>query len=180
MRIANAEGKDWKSEIHTFLLTYRSTPNKTTGVSPAKLIFNREIRTKIPLFKEEAVKFQEVKDRDAEKKQKGKDHADQRRHAVESEVVIGDKVLMERPKLNKLTPRYSEKPLTVVEKTGSVVTVESQEGAKYKRNSSHLKKFNEPVSSEPVETPCEVLNKPVTTTDTTGVSVTNLRTLTIQ
>ena len=100
MRIANAEGKDWKSEIHTFLLAYRSTPNETTVVSPAKLIFNREIRTKIPSFKEEAVKFQEVKDRDAENKQKGKDYADQRRRAVESEVVIGDKVLMERPKLN--------------------------------------------------------------------------------
>ena len=140
------------SEKHTFLLVYRSTPNKTTGVSPSKLIINHEIRIKIPSYKKEAVKFQEVKDRNTETKQKGQDYADQRRHVVESEVVIGDKVLMERPKLNKLTPRYNEKPLMVVEKTGSVVTVESQEGARYnKQNSSHLKKFNEPVSSEPVK-----------------------------
>ena len=33
MKIAQAEGKNWKREIYSFLLMYRSTPHSTTGVS---------------------------------------------------------------------------------------------------------------------------------------------------
>ena len=92
MKVANAKGKDWRSEIYTFLLAYRSTPNETTGVSPAKQLFGYEIRTKIPVFSEER---QSLYHRDAKKKQKGKDYADARRHAVETYIKIGDKVLVE-------------------------------------------------------------------------------------
>jgi len=48
MRIAAAEGKDWKSELYKLLIAYRSTPHETTGVSPAKRMYRREIRTKLP------------------------------------------------------------------------------------------------------------------------------------
>ena len=47
IRIAQAEKKDWRRELLKFLTAYRSTPH-TTGVSPAKLLFGRETRTKLP------------------------------------------------------------------------------------------------------------------------------------
>ena len=46
--ITHAEGQDWRKELRTFLLSYRSTPHPTTGVSPAELLFKRKIRTKLP------------------------------------------------------------------------------------------------------------------------------------
>ena len=48
LKIAQAEKKDLKVEMRNFLTAYRTTPHSSTGVSPAKLLFNREIRSKIP------------------------------------------------------------------------------------------------------------------------------------
>ena len=48
MRVAHSEGRDWRKELQKFLLGYRSTPHTTAGVSPAKLVFGRENRSKLP------------------------------------------------------------------------------------------------------------------------------------
>ena len=50
IRTAHVEGKDWKKELNTFLLNYRATPHAMTGVSPAKIMFGCDIRTKLPEF----------------------------------------------------------------------------------------------------------------------------------
>lgn len=67
MRIAQAKGKQWKEEVRKYLIAYRSTPHTTTGVSPAKLLFGRKIRTKLPEFHEDR-SASEVQDRDREMK----------------------------------------------------------------------------------------------------------------
>ena len=46
IKFAQAEGKNWRSKIYSFLLMYRSTPLSTTGVSPAELLFNCKFRAK--------------------------------------------------------------------------------------------------------------------------------------
>ena len=43
-----AENKDPKKELNRFLLQYRGTPHLTTGRSPAEMLFNRKIKTKLP------------------------------------------------------------------------------------------------------------------------------------
>ena len=48
VRAAHTEKKDWKKELHTFLLNYRVTPHSTTGFPPSELLFNRLIRMKLP------------------------------------------------------------------------------------------------------------------------------------
>ena len=35
LRIAQAKGKQWKKEVHKYLIAYRSTPHTFTRVSPA-------------------------------------------------------------------------------------------------------------------------------------------------
>ena len=43
MRAAQAEKKDWRSELNKYLLTYRSTPHTMTGTSPAELLYGRKL-----------------------------------------------------------------------------------------------------------------------------------------
>ena len=43
MRIAQAEGKNWRKELFHNLAAYRTTPYTVTGVCPAKLMFGRKI-----------------------------------------------------------------------------------------------------------------------------------------
>lgn len=149
MRIAHAQGKDWTGELYKALLSYRTTPHETTGVTPSKMMFGREIRSKLPEFREDNIQRELcARDRDAEHKQKGKDYADQRRNAKESNLQVGDRVLMQQPKHNKLSTRYEEKPLIIVEKTGSKITVENDRGKQYARNAAHLRKFEEKTTSE--------------------------------
>lgn len=48
IKAANLEGKDRKRSIFKLLLNYRATPHAKTRKSPAQLLFNREIATKLP------------------------------------------------------------------------------------------------------------------------------------
>jgi len=48
LKIAYANGKNYKEEIQKFVLMYNVTPHGTTGSAPTKLMFNRVIRDKIP------------------------------------------------------------------------------------------------------------------------------------
>jgi hypothetical protein len=52
IRAAQLEGCDWREEINTFLLAYRITPQCSTGVAPAQLLFNREVRSTIQMSPE--------------------------------------------------------------------------------------------------------------------------------
>lgn len=87
-------------------------PHTTTGVSPAKLLFGTEICSKLPGVEElrSASNDSEVLDRDRERKQKGKDYTDNLRGACESNLKEGDKVLLQKPKTDKLSPSFEATP----------------------------------------------------------------------
>ena len=81
MRIAQAEKEDWRRELLKFLIAYRTTPHTTTGESPAKLLYGREIRTKLPSLRSSSsgvAADEDVRDKDRVAKQKGKDYTDDR------------------------------------------------------------------------------------------------------
>ena len=145
IRIANAESRDWKKEVRTYLFAYRTTPHGTTGVPPAELMFGRKLRTKLPQLKVDNRELdEEVKDKDAAQKYKNKLYIDEKRSAAESNLQPGDAVLVKQTRQDKLTTPFKVHPYTLVDKIGNSVTVQSPEGVKYKRNSTHVKKYNEP------------------------------------
>ena len=48
IRTLQVEKADWRKEIDSYLLAYRSTPHTVTGKSPAELMFQRKLKTKLP------------------------------------------------------------------------------------------------------------------------------------
>ena len=116
----------WSST--SFSLAYRSTSHTTTGVSPAELFFKRKLTTKLPEFTEGresqmGVALQQVRDRDSEKKQQAKHYADTRYHAKDRPIAVGDAVLLERKRENKLSPSYESQPFEVTARYGDQVVL---------------------------------------------------------
>jgi hypothetical protein len=84
-----------------------------------------------------------MRDKDREKKEKMKGYADKRRNAKESNLSEGDKVLLRQQRINKWTTAFESQPYQVIDKHGNSVLVESPEGVQYKRNTTHVKPFQE-------------------------------------
>ena len=136
------------------------------------------MKTRIPGIEEFQGDDQEVRDKDKDAKERGRLYADEKRGARVSDVKERDKVLLKQEKKDKLTPTFRQEPFHVLEKAGKSVVVESSEGVKYKRNSTHVKKFVEsdglpeedflPYAGakyskeivEPVVTPAEIIPEP--------------------
>ena len=72
IRIAQAEGVNWKKELRRYVTKYRSIDHTTTGKSPAELLFNRKMRGKLPELHADCRLDLETRDRDAEVKAKTK------------------------------------------------------------------------------------------------------------
>ena len=75
-----------------------------------------------------------------EKQQKAKAYADIKRRAKDTDIVIGDDVLVKQVKRNKYTPGFDPKPLTVVGVNGTMVTAKLNDYI-ITRNILHFKKF---------------------------------------
>ena len=149
MKIAQAEGGDWKTEILKYVAQYRAKPHPCTRKSPGELLFGRRIRTKLPELRHGSGDDTDVRDRDAEQKGISKLYADTRRQAKEADIMIGDSVLVKREKQDKMDSTFKPSPFQVIDKQGSKVTVESPDGALYDRNVSWVKRYNEPQDTEP-------------------------------
>ena len=144
---ADAEAKNWREELHKFLLTYRTTPHCITGVSPASLMFNHQMRNDIPSFDTtcETKLDCQVNKQDA----KIKAYADKRRHARTVHLEEGDEVLVKNlHKRNKLSTHYESKPYKVIKVYPSSCKIQSAAGATFICNKAHLKKYVSEVSSK--------------------------------
>lgn len=95
------------------------------------------MKTKIPSFPERDEEDIQVKD--WIKKKKEKEYADKSRNAKYSQVQVGDQVLVQQPKENKLSPAFETKPYEVVGRTGNEVLLKAPHGGTYRRNVKQVK-----------------------------------------
>lgn len=128
-----------------FCLVTGAHPTWPQGRVLQKLLLGPEIRSKLPGVEDfcPASKDTEFLDRDNERKQKEKDYAGNRRHAQQTHIRQGDKMLLQKPKSDKLSPAFEATPYEVVEKRGGHVEMKSTAGVLYKRNVTRLKKYEE-------------------------------------
>ena len=142
MRTSILKNKNWRQELQRFLLSYRSTPHKTTGVASCELLFNLQIRGQLPQLQTKKVvnRHRKAKQNIERKKEENKVYYNQKKKAKYSDIHVGDTVLCLQKKTNKLTPRFSPEMLVVMERSGSKVTAESQD-KRITRNISHFTKL---------------------------------------
>ena len=145
IRKSVAEDRDWKLDLEDYLIMYRSTPQETTGKSPAELMFGRNIRDKLPCLSKLLNKFddEEVRDKDREMKDKGKTFADKKLKAQETDIQVGDQVILKNlRKLNKLEMNYESEYFEVMTLKGSDTIVKGKISGKIlRRKIAHLKKI---------------------------------------
>ena len=92
-------------------LNYRNTPHPSTGETPASLMMNRRIRTKIPAFikPSQDEKHISAREKDKETRLERKDARDKRKRAKDIEYKVGDKVLVAQQKTT-IKPSFDPKP----------------------------------------------------------------------
>ena len=152
LKIAHAEQKNWNIELQRFFLAYRTTPHTTTGESPSKLLFGRDIRSKLPdlaLFNENPNQPSAVRDNDSARKQAAKDRSDSRFNAKERDLEPGDKVLVRNDQpTNKLSTPFLPTPCKILDRHGDQLVIEKADHSIIRRNLHHAKRFLEEEKEE--------------------------------
>ena len=97
-RIATLQGRPLRDEVRRGIRAYRATVHPTTGTSPNKLMFGRELRGKLPepRRRPEQPDDTAVCKRDGEQKDKMKRYADKRRHTAAMRIKVGDSLMHAR------------------------------------------------------------------------------------
>jgi hypothetical protein len=145
LRIAHSQNRNWREDMQTYLLAYRSTPHASTGSSPFRLMFGREMRTKLPeLCADNRVMDQEFLDNDWKNKIASKTYSDKRRNATVDPVDIGDMVLLKANKTDKLSTNFEKTPCRVVNREGGEITVRRPDGSQVRRHTTAVKRLTFP------------------------------------
>ncbi|XP_055590638.1 uncharacterized protein K02A2.6-like [Uranotaenia lowii] len=138
---------NWRVALHKYVHNHNTlTPQARLNVTPFKLLVGWKFRGTFPsLWHTDNVKSlnkEEVKDRDTEAKFTSKSYADTRRGAKDSNLQVGDKVLLAQQKETKTDPNFSSEYYHIVAKNGGKAVVMRKNGVQYTRTLDDLKKAN--------------------------------------
>ena len=135
IKSAKIQRQSWIYGMQQFLRAYRCTAHTTTRFTPYRLLFGHDPRTKTPdAYSITHLDDSNVHKHDAEAKDIMKCYADKRLHAEAKPIDVGDTVLINQPRLNKLSTPFNLTPLVVTERKGTMVTALRGDGSKVTRN----------------------------------------------
>ncbi|XP_055522681.1 uncharacterized protein K02A2.6-like [Wyeomyia smithii] len=145
LRIAKASGEDWRKAVQEYVYRYNITPHSVTEKAPMEILTGRPVKDLLPSLKTEpgSHRDESVRESDAIKKIKGKLYADKQRQAKPSNIEVGDSVMLKNYECGKLETAFRLERFTVVKRSGSDVIVENEEGLRYRRCVTHLRKWPE-------------------------------------
>lgn len=160
MIICQEQKGNWQEDLEQYLLMYRSTAHSTTLKTPAEMMFGRNIRDKLPSIvqKKEVGGDDENYDHDTLMKSKGKEYADRKRHAKQSDIAEGDSVLAKRQVVtNKLATAFEPTVFKVVKRSGSEATIiNTGTNSTYRRNVAHLKQVSQDFNHQAIDSPAPI------------------------
>ncbi|UYV80241.1 K02A2.6-like [Cordylochernes scorpioides] len=139
---SSEEGKDWKEDLSRILMSYRTTPNRSTGKTPAFLLFSREIKTKLSSLVNDAEEDESnIKEFNMVYKEKMKTYNDIIRKASPHNFEIGNLVYVANPNNGKLDSNFRSEHHVILENTSInyFKLVNTKNGKIIHRNAKHLK-----------------------------------------
>ena len=133
------DGRSLSHRISSFLLTYRTTPHATTGVSPSELLCQHHLNTRLDLIQPNPQKS--VLSKQSSQKQLHDGATGLRTWTVGDNVMVLD-----------FRQGRSWTPAVITRVLGPVTyLVETQEGLRWKRHADQLKSLAKPVDSDQQE-----------------------------
>ncbi len=132
LKASEGDGRSLYHRLSTFLLSYRTTPQATTGVPPCQLLMQRDLRTRLSLLQPD--RDSTVLSRQSAQK------SIHDRHSKSRLWIAGDRVMIRNHR-----PGPDWIPGTVVEVLGPVTyIVDTDEGQRWKRHADQLKNWITP------------------------------------
>ncbi|XP_065085175.1 uncharacterized protein LOC135707300 [Ochlerotatus camptorhynchus] len=125
---------------------------KLAGVTPFELMVGWKYRGTFPSMWSgpcgSELDRSELREKDADTKQISKNYADSSRGAKESNIKIGDTVLLAQNKRSKTDPTFSSERFTVIAREGAKIVIMSKTGIQYARNIREVKRAPESITSD--------------------------------
>lgn len=143
LKIGKIEKRLWAAVMNEYVYAYNIRPHSVTYKAPLELMTGRQVKDLLPMsVGRYSTCDDEIREQDAEAKEKGKIDADKRRNATKSNIQVGDVVFARNFSMGKLEPNFSPVQFKVIEKNGEDVKIRSSEGVIYRRCCTHLKKWH--------------------------------------
>ncbi|XP_058816484.1 uncharacterized protein LOC131679758 [Topomyia yanbarensis] len=139
------DGRNWRHALQEYVHRHNTlVPHSRLSVTPFELMVGWKHRGTFPSLwgspSNKKLDRDEIRERDTESKFSSKTYADSVRGAKESDIKIGDVVLLACPKRTKTDATYSSERFRVVAREGAKVVVISRTGVQYARNVQEVKK----------------------------------------
>ncbi|XP_055543517.1 uncharacterized protein K02A2.6-like [Wyeomyia smithii] len=151
LRIAKATKSDWRKAITEYVYVYNTTPQPVTGKAPMELLTGRPVKDLLPSLRTDPSwnRDESVRENDAIKKKiKGKSMLT---NVVMREIEVGDYVMIKNNECGKVEPKFRLEKFQVLKKNGSDTIVVNEDGVRFRRCISHLRKW--PSTSAQLKTP---------------------------
>ena len=150
--------------IHTSIVEKKD--HGTTGVSPAEMLFNRKLQTKLPRVSpglNESKEMRQIRESHDNKKLQQKQYFDKARKAKPKSIKVGNEVLIQQEK-STTKPPFDPKPYTVTAVKGNKI-YSTRSDATRVRDKNQVKKVTPRNNSLK---PCWEKNKPNTHNEQTN------------
>lgn len=150
MQIANAENSDYRKQLGDTIRAHNSATHRITQKSPDEIMFGRKLRRDLPLLGETGVEIDKQKLRvtDQALKDRAKTMEDKKRQAKDSNLEIGDMVVILKSVRGKGEPRFDPTPYKIIDCKKGDFTIEASNGKIMRRNVTHLKRLHKrPIGS---------------------------------
>ncbi|XP_029722741.2 uncharacterized protein K02A2.6-like [Aedes albopictus] len=143
--IAKLGKLNWKEAISDYVAAYNSWPHHVTKIPTAELMFGRTVRSVLPnLRTDQHQSFdEELRDRDQRAKFNRNSREDIARRARNSEIEVGDTVLVSQQKRDKADTPYKNAFHKVIniQGAGRATVLDTTTAKTYDRNVKLLKKY---------------------------------------